>query len=128
MQVRALLLVIGMTLSTYGSSQRCKPLSFSQFKERAQGLEVVFYASWCRDCLVHLKEARVGKTFLLATFDEFDRAIQVLSDLKIDPKIPCGWDRSLEIVKNLGVSSLPKTLDWQEIEDPKHTKTQSTKK
>ncbi|MEN9836088.1 MAG: hypothetical protein RL011_2281 [Pseudomonadota bacterium] len=56
-------------------------------------LKLVFFASWCGECLSHLRNAQGKNTLLIATFDEKLAAERVIA--KLAPKSECYLDDGL---------------------------------
>ena len=67
---------------------------------------VIFFASWCTECAVHLRQKLASGTLLIATFDERRAAEVVLKQLAITA--PCYLDQG--IASAYQVKSIPMTL------------------
>lgn len=56
--------------------------------------KIIFFSSWCLDCLAHLKKADVKKDIFVAAFDKPERAAATLEKLRIIPE-RCFFDSGL---------------------------------
>jgi hypothetical protein len=76
-------------------------------KERGP-LKLIFFASWCGECLHHMQAKQTKNTLLIATFDEKDAVEQVIQKLR--PNAPCYLDDG--VAAKLGVNGVPRVLQY----------------
>lgn len=109
-----LLLLLHPSLRAYGSSTQaksvqCPPLDRKELGAKIQRYgpqKLVFFSTWCGDCVGHLKQSSKWspETFIaIVAFDSRERAESSLSKMGID--IPCAMDDG--IAKLLGVKVVP---------------------
>ena len=72
---------------------------------------VIFFASWCSQCVAHLKEYRPGEDLFVLAFDEQESGVRALSAVVGEIKVLCYWDYKNGIVDRYGVKSLPFILE-----------------
>ncbi len=72
-------------------------------------LKLVFFASWCGECLHHLKTANGKNTILIATFDEKPAVERVIR--KLAPKSDCFTDEGLSTF--FKVEAVPTTVEYR---------------
>ena len=76
-------------------------------KERGP-LKLIFFASWCGECMHHIRATQPKNTLLIATFDEKDAVEPVIQ--KFGPNAPCYFDDG--VAAKLGVNSVPKIVQY----------------
>ena len=87
----------------------CADLDVAGLKRLAatrQVTPVVFCASWCGECVVHLRQTPAPGTVLIATFDTREAAEHVIKHFGVT--MPCYLDRG--IAAAYAVKSVPVTL------------------
>jgi thiol-disulfide isomerase/thioredoxin len=88
---------------------QCPPLDRKELATKIQKhgpQKLVFFSTWCGDCVAHLKQSSKGspETFIaIVAFDSRERAENSLSKMGMD--IPCAMDDG--IAKLLGVKVVP---------------------
>lgn len=72
--------------------------------------KLVFFSSWCSDCLVHLNspETRENDIIFIAAFDKPGRAEKTLDKLGLQVK-HCLYDKG--ITKHYGIKKVPAEID-----------------
>lgn len=89
----------------------CPKLSSSALsglvKERGP-LKLIFFASWCGECLHHIRATHTKNTLLIATFDEKDAVEQVIQKLR--PNAPCYLDDG--VAEKLGINGVPRVVQY----------------
>ena len=95
----------------FAHAEICPKLSPSALsglvKERGP-LKLIFFASWCGECLHHMQAKQTKNTLLIATFDEKDAVEQVIQKLR--PNAPCYLDDG--VAAKLGVNGVPRVLQY----------------
>lgn len=84
----------------------CPPLNRSgldAYLKKHGPTEVHFFASWCVECVRHIREASAQGSIFIATFDERPSAEKVFA--KLGGKAPCFTDDG--IAESLGVKAVP---------------------
>ena len=102
-------LVISLFLATKSFAERCPVISYEnllQTLEKKERAEIFFFATWCGDCLQHMKDAP-GRVYI-AAFDEQKNAEAVFHKLKLSA--PCYTDD--DSVKKLKINSVPAHFLW----------------
>ncbi|MCX6129181.1 MAG: hypothetical protein NTX25_08995 [Proteobacteria bacterium] len=100
-----------LLFQTLQQAQACEPMNAEQLTERIKSTgakDLVFFASWCSGCQVHIREAKLEQTLFIAVFDELDRARQALESL-LGAKAQklCIWDKDGSLAQTYAVKSLP---------------------
>jgi hypothetical protein len=93
-------------------SELCPKLGQSELVKLARQrgpLKLVFFASWCGECLHHLQAANGKNTLLIATFDEKPAVERVIR--KIAPNSDCFTDDGLSTL--FKVEAVPTTVDYR---------------
>lgn len=93
----------------------CSRLNYSELLRQLtgkEGVQVIFFASWCSGCKAHLKNADSNNAILISVFDEEKTAEEIVLKMKLKSK--CFISDGIE--KKLKVSDLPKTLVWSKGE------------
>lgn len=98
--------------SAVADTQRaCPPLEMEELKKRLEAkkeLHLVFFSTWCSDCVAHLKKVSLaaadGATLAIAVFDSPSKVEKTLSRLEF--KFQCLFDE-VGLSKKLGVKVVP---------------------
>jgi thiol-disulfide isomerase/thioredoxin len=105
--------------TTQAKSVQCPPLDRKELSTKIQKhgpQKLVFFSTWCGDCVGHLKQSSKWspETFVaIVAFDSRERAEKSLSKMGMD--IPCAMDDGIS--KLLGVKVVPaeRLLDLAEL-------------
>lgn len=95
-----------------GAAQLCPLLNQEGLAKLARErgpLKLVFFASWCGECLTHLRQAQDKNTLLIAAFDEKKAAERVIA--KLAPRSECYLDDGLAAA--FKVDGVPATVDYR---------------
>lgn len=66
--------------------------------------KLMFFSSWCSDCLSHLKSSEAEGVILVAAFDKQQKAEKTLDKLKIRARV-CVFDNGL--ARHYGIKTVP---------------------
>ena len=106
-------------LATFSSTafSLCKEGTMKDLRKHKNTRDMVYFASWCQSCVSSITESDPSKDIYLAVFDEQEAANDALKYVlgNKTAHARCIWDKSGEIAKSTGVSNLPKTLKYQDI-------------
>jgi hypothetical protein len=94
------------SLMASSASAACPPLTPSgldEYLKKHGPTDVRFFASWCVECVRHIREAPRQGTIFIATFDE--RPLAEKAYKKLGGKAPCFTDEG--IAASLGVKAVP---------------------
>ena len=104
------LLALGLTGAAWSvvsnAEAICPPLSqkgLESYLKDHGPTDVYFFASWCVECIRHIKEAPAKGAILIATFDEQASAEKAYT--KIGGKAPCFMDKG--VAEAFGIKALP---------------------
>lgn len=112
---RARCLVLAWVLlmsSGAGAAQSCPTLNqvgLAKLARERGPLKLVFFASWCGECLTHLRQAQDKNTLLIAAFDEKKAAERVIA--KLAPRSECYFDDGLAAA--FKIDGVPATVDYR---------------
>ena len=87
---------------------KLSPSALSGLVKERGPLKLIFFASWCGECLHHMRATQTKNTLLIATFDEKDAVEQVIQKLR--PNAPCYLDDG--VAAKLGVNGVPRVVQY----------------
>lgn len=82
-------------------------------KKHQEIRELVFFASWCRECLKRLNESSVNDAVFVGVFDDFDRINRVMESSKAIKADRCFYDMDGTIAQKYSLKSLPTKIPVQ---------------
>ena len=93
---------------------KLSPSALSDLVKERGPLKLIFFASWCGECLHHMRATHPKNTLLIATFDEKDAVEKVIQ--KFRPTALCYLDDG--VAEKLGINGVPRVVQY----DGSHSK------